>query len=68
MQPTFVRFVFELPDGVGVSSALDDQRLALLFNAPLTFDLADAKLAAPSNIASITQQIEGDAATAVEMT
>ena len=63
VQPTFVRFVFELPDGSGVSSALDDQRLALSFNAPLTFDLADAKLAAPSNIASITQQIEGAAAT-----
>ncbi len=62
VQPTFVRFVFELPDGSGVSSALDDQRLALSFNAPLTFDLADAKLAAPPNIAGITQKIEGDAA------
>jgi hypothetical protein len=62
VQPTFVRFVFELPDGSGVSSALDDQRLALSFNTPLTFDLADAKLAAPANIASITQKIEGDAA------
>ena len=43
VQPTFVRFVFEMPDGVGVSSALNDQKLTLLFNTALTFDLADAK-------------------------
>ncbi len=67
VQPTFVRFVFEMPDGVGVSSVLNDQKLTLLFNALLTFDLADATEAAPSNIASIKQRIEGDA-TAVEVT
>src|SRR5712664_1138610 len=58
--PTFVRFVFETPDGVGVSSVLNDQKLTLFFNAALTFDLADAKLAAPSNIASINQKVEGE--------
>jgi tetratricopeptide (TPR) repeat protein len=61
IQPTFVRFVFEMPDGVGVSSVLNDQKLRLLFNTLLTFDLADAKEAAPANIASINQQIEGGA-------
>jgi len=60
VQPTFVRFVFEMPDGVSVSSVLNDQKLTLLFNAALTFDLADAKLAAPSNIASINQKIDGE--------
>ena len=60
VQPTFVRFVFEMPDGVGVSSVLNDQKLTLSFNAALGFDLADAKVAAPSNISSITQKIEGD--------
>src|SRR5258706_4031866 len=65
--PTFVRFVFELPDGVGVSSVLNDQKLKLLFNTALTFDLADAKLAAPSNIASINQKIDGETS-AVEVT
>ena len=49
-----------MPDGVGVSSALNDQKLTLSFNAGLTFDLADAKLAAPSNVASINQKLEGD--------
>jgi tetratricopeptide (TPR) repeat protein len=62
VQPTFVRFVFELPDGASVSSALNEQKLALVFNTALTFDLADARLAAPSNIASITQKIEGESA------
>jgi tetratricopeptide (TPR) repeat protein len=60
VQPTFVRFVFELPDGTSVSSALNDQKLALVFNTALTFDLADARLAAPSNVASINQKIEGE--------
>jgi tetratricopeptide (TPR) repeat protein len=67
VQPTFVRFVFEMPDGVSVSSVLNDQKLTLLFNAALTFDLADAKLASPSNIASINQKIDGETA-AVEVT
>jgi hypothetical protein len=60
VQPTFVRFVFEMPDGVGVSSALNDQKLTLSFTAGLAFDLADAKLAAPSNVASINQKLDGD--------
>jgi tetratricopeptide (TPR) repeat protein len=63
VQPTFVRFVFELPDGASVSSALNEQKLALVFNTALSFDLADARLAAPSNIASINQKIEGENAT-----
>jgi tetratricopeptide (TPR) repeat protein len=67
VQPTFVRFVFEVPDGVGVSSVLNDQKLRLLFNTMLVFDLADAKLAAPSNIASINQKAEGESSV-VEIT
>ena len=67
VQPTFVRFVFEMPDGVNVSSVLNEQKLTLSFNAVLTFDLADAKVAAPPNIASINQKIEGDTS-AVEIT
>ncbi|WP_316204960.1 tetratricopeptide repeat protein [Bradyrhizobium sp. SZCCHNS3004] len=66
VQPTFVRFVFEIPDGVGVSSVMNEQKLSLFFGAPLTFDLADAKIAAPPNIAAITQKTE-IAKTTVEM-
>src|SRR6202012_4356332 len=36
--------------------------LKLLFGKALTFDLADAKLAAPPNVAAITQKMEGDTA------
>jgi tetratricopeptide (TPR) repeat protein len=61
VQPTFVRFVFEMPDGVGASSVLNDQTLTLQFSSLLTFDLADAKVAAPPNIASIEQKIDGNA-------
>jgi hypothetical protein len=61
VQPTFVRFVFEMPEGVGASSIFNDQKLTLSFSTLLTFDLADAKIAAPPNIASINQKIEGDA-------
>lgn len=67
VQPTFVRFTFELPDGSGVSSTLNAQKLSLLFNSAFNFDLADAKISAPSNISSIDQKIEGDTST-VELT
>jgi len=60
IQPTFVRLVFEMPDGIGASSIFNDQKLTLSFNALLTFDLADALVAAPPNVASIKQRIDGD--------
>jgi hypothetical protein len=60
VQPTFVRYVFEMPSGVNVSSVLNDQKLTLQFNALLNFDLADAKVAAPSNVASISQKVDGE--------
>ena len=60
VQPTFVRYSVELPDGVGVSSAMLDQKFVLSFSAPLTFDLADAKLASPANIGAISQRSEDD--------
>ncbi len=66
VQPTFVRFVFEMPDGITVSSVLNEQKLTLFFNAVLNFDLADAKVAAPANIASISQKISGESS-AVEV-
>ncbi|MCA6124086.1 tetratricopeptide repeat protein [Bradyrhizobium sp. WSM 1704] len=67
VQPTFVRFVFEVPDGVGVSSVLNEQKLTLSFNSVLTFDLADAKIAAPPNVASISARADTDTS-AVDMT
>ena len=60
VQPTFVRFVFEIPDGVAVSSSLNTDSFVLSFASALTFDLADAKIALPANIKSIDQKIDGD--------
>ncbi|KYG98675.1 hypothetical protein, partial [Bradyrhizobium sp. DOA1] len=50
----------EMPDGVGVSSVLNEQKLTLAFNANLNFDLADAVVAAPPNVASIKQKTDID--------
>lgn len=66
VQPTFVRFVFEMPDGVNVSSVFNDQKLTLQFNSVLNFDLADAKVAAPPNVASISQRSDTESS-AVDM-
>ncbi len=63
VQPTFVRFSVELPDGVGVSSAMVDQKFVLSFSAPLSFDLADAMSAAPANVGAITQRSDGGTST-----
>ncbi|TKT72477.1 tetratricopeptide repeat protein [Afipia massiliensis] len=60
VQPTFVRFVFEMPDGVSVSSSLAADKFTLSFTSPLMFDLADAKIAMPANIHTINQKIEGE--------
>ena len=41
-----------------MSSVLNEQKLTLQFNNVLSFDLADAKVAAPPNIASISQRAD----------
>ncbi|MBY0382409.1 MAG: tetratricopeptide repeat protein [Xanthobacteraceae bacterium] len=63
VQPTFVRFAFELPEGINVSSALNADKYTLSFSSPLNFDLADAKVTAPSNVKSIAQAISGEVTT-----
>ncbi|MBN9585582.1 MAG: hypothetical protein BGN84_17660 [Afipia sp. 62-7] len=60
VQPTFVRFVFETPDNVSVSSSLINDKFSLSFSSPLTFDLADAKIGMPANIQSVKQKMDGE--------
>lgn len=67
VQPTFLRYVFEMPEGAGVSTILNKERLTLNFDSGLTFDLADAKVATAPNISAITQKIDGES-TVVEFT
>ncbi len=52
-QPTFTRYVFELPDVVAVSVERDKDVLTVSFAAPLQFDLADAKASLPRIVKSI---------------
>jgi hypothetical protein len=67
VQPTFIRYVFELPDRTGVSSSLNEHRFSLVFDRALNFDLSDARLAAPAYVGRIDQKA-GEKTSAVDMT
>ncbi|MGX9392374.1 tetratricopeptide repeat protein [Nitrobacteraceae bacterium UC4446_H13] len=62
VQPTFVRYVFELPENAGVSSSLGSHKFSVVFDKPFKFDLADATLVAPANVGTIEQRLEGKSA------
>lgn len=62
VQPTFVRYVFELPENTGVSSSLGSHKFSAVFDKPFKFDLADATLVAPANVGTIEQHVEGKSA------
>ncbi len=57
-QPTFTRYVFNLPDQTSVSADSAKDRLTLTFDAPLKFDLADAQAALPRAIGAINSELE----------
>ena len=57
-QPTFTRYVFDIPDKTSVSADRGKDRLTLNFDAPLAFDLADAEAALPPTVASIHGEAE----------
>jgi tetratricopeptide (TPR) repeat protein len=61
-QPTFTRYVFEVPDRTAVSADRASERLTLTFDAPLTFDLTDAEAALPAAVAAINSEVEQDSA------
>jgi tetratricopeptide (TPR) repeat protein len=52
-QPTFTRYVFDLPADVHVSSQRGDGTLTLDFDRPVPWDLADAVAALPPTLQSI---------------
>ena len=60
-QPTFTRYVFELPELTGVSADNTREKLTLTFDAMLRFDLADAKATLPPMIESIDSETDHDA-------
>ena len=61
-QPTFTRYVFDLPELIGVSADNSRERLSLTFDAALRFDLADAKATLPPMVESIESEADQDAA------
>jgi hypothetical protein len=52
-QPTFVRYVFELPDVTNVVPGRADGKFTLNFDQLIKWDLADAKAAMPATLKSI---------------
>ncbi len=62
-QPTFTRYVFDLPELVPVATQRDKDKLGLVFDAPLKFDLADAQAALPPMVAALESEIGADSAT-----
>ena len=59
-QPTFTRYVFDVPDKTSIAADRGKDRLTLSFNAPLAFDLSDAEAALPAIVASIHAEAEQD--------
>lgn len=57
-QPTFTRYVFEMPDRANVVPERGDDRLTLNFDQAIKWDLADALSALPSSLKSIDAEAE----------
>ena len=63
VQPTFTRYVFDLPELTAVAADNAKDKLTLTFDSTVTFDLADAKAALPPSVASIESEAEQDSVT-----
>jgi tetratricopeptide (TPR) repeat protein len=62
-QPTFTRYIFAVPPGVSVSAErAKDNKLALIFDEPIKFDVADAQAALPRAIGGIDTETRDDSA------
>jgi tetratricopeptide (TPR) repeat protein len=59
-QPTFTRYVFNVPNQTAVSADRTKDRLILNFDKPVTFDLADAEAALPSTVREISSELDND--------
>jgi len=52
-QPTFTRYIFELPEFISVNADRGKEKLTLVFDALLRFDLGDVQASLPSVVQSI---------------
>jgi tetratricopeptide (TPR) repeat protein len=65
VQPTFVRYIFDLPDMANAVPERSPGKLTLAFDRPIKFDLADAAATQPASIESIYSDRDRDSATVV---
>jgi tetratricopeptide (TPR) repeat protein len=61
-QPTFTRYMFQLPEPTSVAADNRKDKLTLTFNGMLNFDLSDAKAALPPSLQSIDSELDQDTA------
>ena len=66
-QPTFTRYVFELPEFIAVNADRAKDKLRLVFDGVIRFDLADAKVMQPPMVSAIEAK-PGDNSTMVGIT
>src|SRR5579863_4176237 len=59
-QPTFTRYVFDIPDQTRVAVDRAKDGLTLSFDTPIVFDLTDAMAALPPTVAAINTELEQD--------
>ncbi len=55
-QPTFTRYVLDVPEQIKVAAKRADKALTLSFDAPLKFELGDAAAALPATVSAIEPQ------------
>jgi hypothetical protein len=55
-QPTFTRYVLDVPEQIKVAVKRADKAVTLTFDAPLKFDLGDAVAALPATVSAIEPQ------------
>ena len=62
-QPTFSRYVFELPELMPITTERDDDKFALTFDGTVKFDLSAAKAPLPPMVSSIDSEPGTDTTT-----
>ncbi len=61
-QPTFVRYVFDIPEQTAVTADRAKDRLTLSFDARVAFDLSSAQAASPAAVVAINTETGEDSA------
>ncbi|MGD9766817.1 MAG: tetratricopeptide repeat protein [Pseudolabrys sp.] len=59
-QPTFTRYIFEMPPGVSVNTERTSELLRLKFSSPINFDLADTRDGMPAGLSALDSDLDQD--------